>query len=52
VPLAELTEYASRLKALTGGQGSYTMELDHYDPVPLRKQQELAESWRPRAEEA
>jgi elongation factor G len=52
VPLAELTEYASRLKALTGGQGSYTMELDHYDPVPGRRQQELTESWHPRAEEA
>jgi elongation factor G len=52
VPLAELHEYASRLKGLTGGQGSYTMELDHYDPVPVRRQQELAESWRPRAEEA
>lgn len=52
VPLAELTDYASRLKALTGGQGSYAMELDHYDPVPPRKQHELTASWRPRAEEA
>lgn len=51
VPLAELTEYASRLKALTGGQGAYTMELAHYDPVLPRKQQELAQAWRPKAEE-
>ena len=35
VPLAEVAEYQSRLKALTGGQGAYTMELSHYDPVPL-----------------
>ena len=48
VPLAEVSEYQSRLKALTGGQGAYTMELSHYDPVPPRKQQELAEAWRPR----
>src|SRR5207253_2437628 len=41
VPLAEVSEYQSRLKALTGGQGAYTMELSHYDPVPPRKQQEL-----------
>ena len=27
------------------------MELSHYDPVPPRKQQELAQAWRPRAEE-
>jgi elongation factor G len=47
VPLAELSEYQSRLKALTGGQGAYTMELSHYDPVPARKQQELAQAWRP-----
>jgi elongation factor G len=51
VPLAEVSEYQSRLKALTGGQGAYTMELSHYDPVPVRKQQELAQTWRPRAEE-
>lgn len=51
VPLAELTEYASRLKALTGGQGTYTMELAHYDPVLPRKQQELAQAWRPKADE-
>jgi elongation factor G len=47
VPLAEVSEYQSRLKALTGGQGAYTMELSHYDPVPTRKQQELAQAFRP-----
>lgn len=48
VPLAEISEYQSRLKALTGGQGAYVMELSHYDPVPPRRQQELAQAWRPR----
>ncbi|HLJ37105.1 MAG TPA: elongation factor G, partial [Steroidobacteraceae bacterium] len=48
VPLAEISEYQSRLKALTGGQGAYTMELSHYDPVPPRKQQELSQAWKPR----
>ena len=51
VPLAELSEYQSRLKALTGGEGSYTMDLSHYDVVPPRKQQELMQAWRPRKEE-
>jgi len=51
VPLAEVSEYQSRLKALTGGEGSYTMDLSHYDPVPSRKQQELVQAWRPRSEE-
>jgi len=51
VPLAEVSEYQSRLKALTGGEGSYTMDLSHYDPVPPRRQQELVQAWRPRSEE-
>jgi len=50
VPLAELNEYQSRLKSLTGGAGSYTMDLSHYDPVPNRKQQELVNAFRPKAE--
>ncbi len=51
VPLAEVTEYQSRLKALTGGQGAYAMELSHYDAVPPRKQQELQQAFRPREAE-
>ena len=51
VPLAELTDYQSRLKSLTGGEGVYTMELSHYDPVPPRKQQELMQAWKPREAE-
>ena len=50
VPLAEISEYQLRLKALTGGEGAYAMELSHYDPVPPRRQQELVQAWRPRAE--
>jgi elongation factor G len=46
VPLAELSDYQSRVKSLTGGEGSYTMELSHYDPVPARKQQELTQAYR------
>ena len=51
VPLAEIIDYQSRLKALTGGEGSYVMALSHYDPVPSRRQQELVQAFRPRAEE-
>jgi elongation factor G len=50
VPLAEVSEYQSRLKALTGGEGAYAMELSHYDPVPSRKQEELMEAYRPRTD--
>jgi elongation factor G len=41
-PLAELQDYSSRLKSLTGGEGSWSIELSHYEPVPARVQQELA----------
>jgi elongation factor G len=49
-PLAEITDYQSRLKSLTGGEGTYTIDLSHYDPVPPRKQQELMQAWRPQKE--
>jgi elongation factor G len=50
VPLAELQDYLSRLKAITGGEGTYTMDLSHYDPVPARKQQELMAAYKPQEE--
>ncbi|MBP9591056.1 MAG: elongation factor G [Steroidobacteraceae bacterium] len=50
VPLAELQDYLSRLKALTGGEGTYTMDLSHYDPVPARRQQELVAAFKPQEE--
>ena len=43
VPLSELEGYAGRLKAITQGQGSYSMELSHFEPVPPNVQQQLAE---------
>jgi elongation factor G len=46
VPLAELNDYQSRLKSITGGEGTFTMELSHYDPVPPKKQQELMSSFK------
>ena len=41
VPLAELKDYQTRLKSLTGGQGSYAIELSHYEPAPVSTQIEL-----------
>jgi elongation factor G len=52
VPLAEISDYQARLKSLTGGEGTFTMDLSHYDPVPARKQQELTKGYRGDAEEA
>jgi elongation factor G len=46
VPLSELNGYANRLKSVTGGQGSYSMELSHYEPVPPNVQAQLATEYR------
>jgi elongation factor G len=40
-PLSELASYQSRLNALTGGQGRYTIEFSHYELVPPQVQQQL-----------
>jgi elongation factor G len=42
VPLAELNDYQSRLNAMSGGHGSYGIQLSHYDPVPAVQQEKLA----------
>ena len=41
VPLAEVAQYNSQLKSVTGGQGSYSMELSHYEPTPPNVQQQV-----------
>jgi elongation factor G len=41
VPLAEVSQYTSQLKSVTGGRGSYSMELSHYEPVPPNVQQQI-----------
>jgi elongation factor G len=50
-PLAELNDYQSRLKSLTGGQGSYTIEFARYAAVPPNIQQQLASKFQLHDEE-
>ena len=47
VPLSELVNYQSRLKSVSGGEGSYTMAFSHYSPVPPNKQKELVDAYKP-----
>jgi len=51
VPLAEVVDYQTELRAITGGQGRYAIELSHYDPVPAQVQKHLSEAYKPRVEE-
>lgn len=46
VPLSELNNYQARLNGMTGGQGRYTLELSHYDPVPPNVQATLAAQYK------
>lgn len=46
VPLSELDGYSGRLKAMTQGQGSYSMELSHYQAVPPGVQATLASEFK------
>ena len=43
VPLAEMFKYASDLRSVTGGRGSYTMSFSHYEIVPQRIAQTIIE---------
>ncbi len=40
-PLSEVMTYNSNLRSATQGQGSYSMELSHYDPVPGNVQSQI-----------
>lgn len=51
VPLSEITTYQSQLKSVTSGQGSYTMEISHYEPVPPMVQQQIIAQHRPHPED-
>lgn len=50
-PLAEVADYGSTLKAITQGEGSYTMELSHYEAVPSNIAQQVAQKAKASAEE-
>ncbi len=48
-PLAELEQFPARLKSLTAGHGSYTLEFSHYEPAPPQLQQKLVAAHKPAA---
>jgi len=50
-PLSELEHFPARLKSLTAGHGSYSLEFSHYDPAPPQLQQKLVAAHRPAAAE-
>jgi elongation factor G len=41
VPLAEMFGYATELRSRTQGRGVYSMEVNHFEPVPKALQDKL-----------
>jgi elongation factor G len=46
VPLAEMFGYATTLRSLTQGRGTFTMEFDHYEEIPANVSAEIIEGKR------
>ncbi len=46
VPLAEMQRYATSLRSMTGGRGSYSMDFSHYEEVPDHQTQKIMEEYK------
>ncbi|MFA5164641.1 MAG: elongation factor G [Candidatus Omnitrophota bacterium] len=52
IPLSEMFKYATELRSMTGGRGSYSMKFDHYEEVPAKITQIIVANMKKAAEEA
>ncbi|HPN66264.1 MAG TPA: elongation factor G [Candidatus Omnitrophota bacterium] len=52
IPLSEMFKYATELRSMTGGRGSYSMKFDHYEEVPAKITQAIVANMKKAAEEA
>jgi len=50
-PLAELSNYQSRLNAMSSGQGRYSVQLSHHEPVPPHTQSQLIAAYKGQEED-
>jgi len=50
-PLSEMEHFPARLKSLTAGHGTYSLEFSHYEAAPAQLQQKLVAAHRPAAAE-
>ena len=50
-PLSELQSYATDLKSLTAGSGTFTMDYSHDEQTPAHIQQEVIAAYKPHEEE-
>lgn len=52
VPEAEILNFSTELRSITGGRGSYTMKFSHYEEVPAHIAQKIVEQAKKEKEEA
>ena len=52
VPLEEMYKYVNELKSITGGRGTFTSTLDHYEDVPGHIADKIVEAHRKELEAA
>ena len=45
VPLANMFGYINTLRSMSSGRANFTMQFDHYDPVPSNISQEIQEKF-------
>ena len=50
VPMSEVLSYAPDLRAVTGGQGEYTLEFLRYEEIPAHLAQKVADKAKEEAE--
>jgi elongation factor G len=50
IPEAELYRFATDLRSLTQGRGSYSLEFTRYEPVPEREAVKIVEARSKKAE--
>jgi elongation factor G len=48
-PLSEMEHFPARLKSITAGHGSYSLEFSHYETAPPQLQQRLVSAYKPAA---
>ncbi len=51
IPQSEVSTYSAELQSMTGGEGSFSIEFSHYDPVPAHLQQQIIDRRKKEAEE-
>jgi elongation factor G len=51
VPMAEMLHYATDLRSITQGRGTFTMEPSSYEEVPAHIQQQVIEAYKKSKEE-